>query len=260
MKFPFSPLLIALSLCATTNQATAVGRNVDMNVIDRDTGQQLQVYHYRGQNFVVGVPGNHYAINLRNLRGERVMTVVSVDGLNVISGETAHPNQTGYVLDPHGATEINGWRKDLNQVAAFIFANEPESYAARTGRPENVGVIGAAVFREKERPIRWREDRIAPAAPEAGSAADSSRQAPSKSLKRAEGADQPRLGTAHGEREQSQADYTDFTRARSTPDELISIRYDSYRNLVAMGVIPRHAPGRRPNPNPFPGQFVPDPN
>ena len=41
-----------------------------------------------------------------------------------------------------------------------------------------------------------------------------------------------------------------------TPAEVIAIQYDSYANLVAMGVIrtPRAA-----LPSPFPGRFVPDP-
>jgi len=41
------------------------------------------------------------------------------------------------------------------------------------------------------------------------------------------------------------------------PDEVITIYYDSYRNLVAQGVIRDAA--RIARPSPFPGQFVPDP-
>jgi hypothetical protein len=42
------------------------------------------------------------------------------------------------------------------------------------------------------------------------------------------------------------------------PDEVISIRYDSHDNLVAMGII---RPRRWHRPDPFPGEgrFVPDP-
>jgi hypothetical protein len=272
VKFPCAPLLISLSLSmiSVTHPALAAGRMVDLVVVDRDSGQSLPTYYYRGQNYIVGTPGNRYAVRVRNMRRERVLTVVSVDGVNVVSGETAAPNQTGYVLDTYEVTEINGWRKDLDQVAAFVFANESDSYAARTGRPGNVGVIGVAVFREKERPIRWRDGRIAP---EAGAPAESASRADggrtpsrspelSKRLGDAGGgtvAEAPRLGTGHGERESSHVDYTDFTRARNTPDEVISIRYDSYRNLVALGVIPARRPERQPAPNPFPGQFVPDP-
>jgi len=48
--------------------------------------------------------------------------------------------------------EVNGWRKSLEEVAAFYFTALPDSYAARTGRPQNVGVIGVAVFREQQLP------------------------------------------------------------------------------------------------------------
>ena len=45
--------------------------------------------------------------------------------------------------------EIDGWRKSMDEVAAFYFTALPDSYAARTGRPDNVGVIGVALFREE---------------------------------------------------------------------------------------------------------------
>jgi hypothetical protein len=272
MKLPLRPTILALSLLAAASQAGAVGRMVDLNVHDRDTGQQLRTYYYRGQNYVVGTPGNRYAVSVRNQRGERVMTVVSVDGVNVISGETAAPSQTGYVLDANASTEINGWRKSMNEIAAFVFANETESYAAKTGRPDNVGVIGVAIFREKQAVQPWRDGRIAipPASTSAqhdsaakaqsGRSAESAAPAPSAMPGEQNRGEQARLGTGHGERETSQVDYTNFTRASSRPDEVITIRYDSYRNLVAQGVIPRPHPVRRPEPSPFPGKFVPDPN
>jgi len=68
---------------------------------------------------------------------------------------------------------------------------------------------------------------------------------------------QKSLGTGHGQSETSVVRYANFERASSTPDEVITIYYDSYRNLVAQGVI---ADGTRvARPNPFPHQFVPDP-
>jgi hypothetical protein len=47
-----------------------------------------------------------------------------------------------------------------------------------------------------------------------------------------------------------------FERQSSTPDEIISIYYDSQRNLISRGVIPYSPPIAV---NPFPNQFVPDP-
>ena len=75
---------------------------------------------------------------------------------------------------------------------------------------------------------------------------------------RALGGIRERIGTGHGERERSDVVMVDFRRARPQPDDVRSIRYDSYANLVARGVIPG-AP-RVSEPNPFPGmRFVPDP-
>jgi hypothetical protein len=53
---------------------------------------------------------------------------------------------------PGQLIDIGGWRKSMSEVAAFVFTALPESYAARTGRPGNVGVIGVAVFREYQPP------------------------------------------------------------------------------------------------------------
>src|SRR5208337_3068580 len=79
--------------------------------------------------------------------------VMSVDGVNVITGDTASPRQAGYVLAPLESADIGGWRKSLSRTAAFYFTALPDSYAARTGRPDNVGVIGVALYRERVLPI-----------------------------------------------------------------------------------------------------------
>jgi len=253
---------------------------VDVAVIDRATGQRIAVHHHRGRHYVAGTPGRKYAVYVANRTGERVMAVVSVDGINVVTGETAAAGQSGYVLAPHQSFEVNGWRKSMSEVAAFYFTALPDSYAARTDRPDHVGVIGVAVFRE------WRRPRpaIAPPRPprpfqENGTASGAQRDAPGdappspQSADAAESAGAPaemgkradvrrereeKLGTGHGTREWSAVRYTDFRRATSHPAETITIHYDSYRNLVARGVIRRAPPAG--GPDPFPGgRFAPDP-
>ncbi len=124
----------------------------------------LPVYEKDGRKWVVGTPGQEYAIRVCNTTGARVLAVMSVDGVNVVSGETASPSQSGYVLDAWQCADINGWRKNLASIAAFYFTELPDSYAARTGRPDNVGVIGVAFFRERPQPVAWKDmpGRIAP--------------------------------------------------------------------------------------------------
>jgi len=192
-----------------------------------------------------------------------VLAVMSVDGVNVISGDSASPSQSGYVLAPGETADIAGWRKSMSRTAAFYFTALPDSYAARTGRLENVGVIGVALFRERVRPIALdqlqRKDAVAePRSAPAPGAAGAARDAATESL-----AQSPpeRLGTGHGRSETSYASYTQFERASEAPSETIAIYYDSYENLLAQGVPVAVPPVARFRPDPFPdrGRFVPDP-
>ncbi|HQR75090.1 MAG TPA: hypothetical protein PLR35_01565 [Burkholderiaceae bacterium] len=255
--------IAAAALLCLSLPTYALGSLVDVQVIDRASGETLPMYWHNGRWWVPGKPGARYAVALTNRTGARTLAVVSVDGVNVVSGESAAPDQTGYVLSRGQFAQITGWRKDMSRVAAFEFTALEQSYAARTGRPDNVGVIGVAVFRERPRPsapppavLRQESSRDAGAAPapaaEANAGAGETRSRADESQSK-----EQRLGTAHGRSERSPTTYTDFERAQSTPDELIAIHYDSRDNLLAMGVIPRP----RPMPNPFPATagFVPDP-
>ena len=139
----------ALALCSAAGTAGAVGNLADITVYDRAENRTLPVYRHEGRYYVVGRPGNEYQVRVRNRTGAEILAVVSVDGVNAISGETASWDQTGYVLGPHQSHDIRGWRKSMDRTAAFFFTEHQNSYAARTGRPDNVGVIGVAVFRKK---------------------------------------------------------------------------------------------------------------
>lgn len=275
-------IVAAAALCGTAGMAGAVGNIADVTVYDRAEGRALPVYRHEGRYYVVGRPGNEYQIRVRNRGGADVLAVISVDGVNAISGETADWNQTGYVLAPGVSYDIRGWRKSLERIAAFFFTEHQNSYAARTGRPDNVGVIGVALFRRKmepearidQTPPREREDRPwygsrdDSAASSAPASAESKAESAAGAARSADGGSElsrqssplrsPSLGTGHGRNEASHVTYTSFERATPGPEEVIAIRYDTYSNLVALGVIraPRLAV---PAPSPFPGRFVPDP-
>jgi hypothetical protein len=241
-------MLLALLGAANVH---AHGGLVDLSVYDRTEGKRLAVYWHEGRAYVVGKPGNEYQVSVRNRLREDVLTVVSVDGVNVISGETADPGQTGYVLSSYRGYDILGWRKSLAETAAFYFTALPDSYAARTGRPDNVGVIGVAVFRRKPVP-----QAIAPA-PLAAPSGGLRREAASDAAGAPRAAEESRLGTGHGRREASVVQNVAFERASTAPAEMVTLYYDSYRNLLARGIL-REALPVAPLPRPFPS-FVPDP-
>jgi hypothetical protein len=256
---------LALSAAlAVSGDALAVGGLANVTIVDRDTGVALTPHYFRGEYWIAGTPGARYAIEIRNRAGGRVLAVTSVDGVNVVSGETAGWGQTGYVFAPGQRYEITGWRKSDTQVAAFTFTALPNSYAALTGRPANVGVIGVAVFRERLPPsVAIPQLPEESSRSEAASAADRTQgaqaAAPAQSLEAPKS--EQKLGTGHGAREYSYVDHTDFQRMQEEPNEIIRIRYDSLPNLMAMGIV------RAPHPaptgaNPFPAsahQYVPDP-
>jgi hypothetical protein len=233
---PVRMLLAAASLF--TGQAAAHGGLADIFVDDRSEGRRLQIYWHEGRAYVVGKPGNEYQITLRNRLHEEMLAVVSVDGVNVITGQSADPSQSGYVLAPRGGLDLQGWRRNLSQTAAFYFTSFPDSYAARSGRPRDVGVIGVALFKKKVSPPPAPITEQAPRADARSSA-------------------EAQLGTGHGRHETSHAYYVGFERATSTPAEIITLYYDSRANLMARGII-RDAVPAAPFPRPFPG-FVPDP-
>lgn len=243
-------VLLTLMLLLAAGQALALGQLADISVYDRVEQRTLPVYWHEGRAYVIGKPGNEYRIALHNRGGADVLAVVSVDGVNVVTGETAAAGQSGYVIDNWRSLEVNGWRKSLARTAAFYFTDLPDSYAARTGRPDNVGVIGVALFRRRVESPSLSYDMEAPfkrnGRAEGGARSQAAPQAAEKSL-----------GTGHGRGETSFARSVGFERATSGPEEMITLYYDSYPNLVARGVIssgPRHH-----HPQPFPSYFVPDP-
>jgi len=295
MKSLTLPASILLALSAWALPAQAVGRLADVTVIDRATGATLPLYYHRGEYWVAGRYGAKYAIAVRNKLGERLLAVTAVDGVNVLSGETAAWDQTGYVFSPRQQYQVTGWRKSSSEVAAFEFSALGDSYAGRTGRPANVGVIGVALFREQppepvvQAPAYTNPDRAdreadapaslraLPAAPpplaespsagksaladrvvggaEASASAEGLLRKPQPSPLPA-----PKLGTGHGARESSVVSHTSFARLQAQPNEVIRIRYDSRENLIASGVI-REPVEQHPNPFPQSGNasYVPDP-
>lgn len=269
-----------------TCKAQVVGGIADVAIIDRDSGAVLSPHYYRGEYWVAGRPGARYSIQICNRLGERLLAVTSVDGVNVVSGATAGWDQTGYVFGPGESYQITGWRKTDTEVAAFTFTESANSYAERTGRPGNVGVIGVAIFRERHpepayipptiaRPTDMaqslgkaqagaaaRESNAAEAADAADAKVAPAMPQPNAPSVAALPAPAPKLGTGHGEREYSFVDHTEFTRMQPQPNEVIRIHYDSLERLFAMGIVKRPRPVS-PAANPFPAspgeQYVPDP-
>ena len=118
-----------------------------------EDGRVLDTYASGGRSYVLGASGGRYSIRLKNPTARRVEAVISVDGLDVIDGEGADfTGKRGYVVPAYGELTVDGFRTSTTAVAAFRFSAVADSYADRKGKGRNVGVIGVAIFDEKEDP------------------------------------------------------------------------------------------------------------
>lgn len=256
----------ALALLAGlhTGCATAAAPPLlDLQLVDRDSGSVITQYASSGRRYSPGTPGTRYAIRLSNRTDERLLVVLSVDGVNAITGDTAGVGQTGYVLGPWETAEIAGWRKSDDRIAAFEFTSLGDSYAARTGRPAHVGVVGAAVFREVMPPplvsAAPADPLVSPSPAPTWLAPQPRSPAADAAAPAAESRARAKLGTGHGASEWSPIARTDFRRRTPRPEQMLEVLYDSQANLIAAGVMPRAV---AVVPRAFPESrigYVPDP-
>jgi hypothetical protein len=114
-----------------------------------DRGRVYPAAQVGDRTFALGSQGLAYRIGIENHARERFEAVASVDGLDVMDGSEAGFEQRGYVVEPFTSMVVEGWRTSEDTVAAFRFSEIEDSYAERTGRARNVGVVGVAFFREE---------------------------------------------------------------------------------------------------------------
>ena len=122
---------------------------IDMSVLVN--GRKVKEYSHNGLQFIESRHGTNYTIRIKNDNGYRVMAVVSVDGLDVITGKAAEDSNKGYIVDAYSATEVKGYRLTDADSAAFVFTEKGKAYVTQTqeGDKRNSGVLGIRVFEEK---------------------------------------------------------------------------------------------------------------
>ncbi|MDD9969426.1 MAG: hypothetical protein OXR73_24490 [Myxococcales bacterium] len=287
--FRIALLLLSVLFGSATALAHPVGPGAEYVVqLEDELGRMLPTFHHGGRTYLLGRYGQRYNIRVRNQTDRRVEAVVTVDGRDVVSGRAGdYTRERGYVLGPYGQVLIEGFRTSEREVAAFRFTDPADSYSARMGTPQHVGVIGVALFREHSRPRplaqrdgRWpaRKSRARKGAP--GPAAEAEGMAPPERARRKAGmarrmapADdqevlsgltrsrRSNLGTQYGEERSSHVSTTRFRRHdRATPDRVIVLHYDDEQGLLARGirVYPAHHAGVDPQPFPH-NRFAPPP-
>ncbi len=222
-------------------------------------GIPLAEYAARNSTYVEAIEGREYTLRLRNRTGGRVAVALSVDGMNTIDAKTTSARGASkWILEPYQTLSLDGWQTGVDTARRFFFTTEEKSYGAWMGKTQNLGIVSAAVFRERRRepvPIQQplgkdkRRSELsgdAPAAPRAaeapsrteGEAAESrsapvgrkpfSQQPPSDDL----------AATGIGQKFDHRVRRVRFE-AESSPAAVMEIRYEYHDALVRLGVLPR---------------------
>ena len=256
-------IALLLASCGARRHVAAPLSEIEGDTVDisfRAERSALPIYIHKDNLYLLGEEGIEYGICLRNQAPVRIEAVVSVDGRDAVSGRVAdYRTDRGYVLEPQEETCIRGFRESTESVAAFTFTSVEQSYAARMGTAENVGVIGIAVFDEASAPqppqvIARDEDarmysKSAPTAEADGARIEE------------EGAE---IGTEYGRSVASQVEIIPFVRRDpERPRELRAVFYDNREGLESRGIRVSDGDRPSPEPNPFPGSesgFAPPPH
>ena len=118
--------------------------------------------HGTNRRYVAGKNNQTYTIVIKNRSKSGLEIVASVDGLDVQDGKPASYSKRGYFVPAGETIEIKGFRTSETKVAAFKFSTVTNSYAnMRHGETTNVGVIGIAVFTQKDvDPWTWMPSEV----------------------------------------------------------------------------------------------------
>ncbi len=210
--------------------------NFELDVVVN--GRPLQEYYARGRTYVEALQGAEYELRLRNPTSERVAVALSVDGLNSIDARhTSAWNASKWVIEPYKTITIGGWQMSSERARKFYFTNERDSYGAKLGQTENLGVISAVFFREQRRivpprPISKNRDRSEPqdSSKSQAGAAESRAAAPLR--------DDDYAATGIGRNVRNDVYWVDMDLDSRAAGE-VTIRYEYYSALLRLGVVPR---------------------
>lgn len=195
----------------------------------------------KSHNIIEARIAQKYIIELENLTSQRLEVPISIDGLDIMTGQYFQNTQRGYVISPHSVVQIKGWRTNMSQSAAFRFGYGEQSYAAQIGRAGGlmgsiiINIFKENVFKEFDshkfyRPLQswdyfptgyyWR-----PAAPQDYYPNKYENNFYSGNVRNIIPVKGLTLGTQFGESQEDRVTSTSFTRTSMTPISTIHIEY-----------------------------------
>ena len=118
-------------------------------------GKSVRQHNHNGNTYIEARAGTEYSIKIKNSDHNRKLVVITVDGVNVITGEPQPESiGQGYIVRAYDSLDIKGFRKDMSSVGAFKFCKSGGSYCNEKGLKGNNGVIGVRIYDEKVIPLQ----------------------------------------------------------------------------------------------------------
>lgn len=207
----------------------------------------------RGMSYIEALKGREYSVRLRNRTAERIAIALSVDGFNSIDARTTTAGEARkWVLGPYETITLDGWQTSSATARRFFFTTEEKSYGNWLGRTQNLGLVAAAVFREKRQPISiYSGPRLQR---EEGKSRGDESSSPPAPMGQAGGADPGGLilprhpddlpkksddlaATGIGQ-ETSHPVREVFFDSEDSPTAVLELRYEYRDSLVRLGVLP----------------------
>ena len=133
----------------SSSEISALGGSVRLSMVNPN-GERFSALRQGERLVTMGDPGERYALLIENHSGQRFEVVATVDGLDVLDGEDGDLDKRGYLVNAYSSVLIDGFRRSNDEVAAFRLGDVGNSYAASKGKARNVGVIGFALFDERQ--------------------------------------------------------------------------------------------------------------
>lgn len=233
-------MLIALALALPLLARTVDGTPEVTVLVD---GEPRPAYVHHGTTYIEALRGSDFTIRLRNPNAHRVAVALSVDGLNTIDAKhTDAWSAAKWVLGPYETAEIAGWQVNDRTARRFYFTGERDSYGARLGQTENLGIIEAVFYRERvprysrESSRKQHDEGRAQPAPSAAAprAGVESQAAPSDDY----------AATGMGRRTHHAVEEVEIALERD-PIAAVALRYEFHPQLVKLGVLDRDPLERR---------------
>ena len=225
-------------------------------------GRRTTEYAARGRRYIEALENAEYELRIHNPTGSRVAVALAVDGMNTIDARHSSAWEARkWVIEPYGTIHVRGWQMSANNARRFYFTTERDSYGAKIGQTQNLGLISAVFFRERkpisimpvtpggreERPTykRGEADRTEKAPAESSPSAGASRDVVKpRSTTPYPPPDDESAATGIGRNVPNGVTWIKMD-LDQRPVAEVTIRYEYREALVRLGILPRGYPPRQ---------------